>query len=61
MLFWTVVLFVTYSLIYFVISQKKIRRLQNSNVKLSMSLNEKSHLHGGSRTHTGPYKHQLAN
>ena len=61
MLFWTVVLFVTYSLIYFVISQKKIRRLQNSNVKLSMSLKEKSHhLHGGSRTHKGQYEHNLA-
>jgi len=30
MLFWTVVLFVTYSLIYFVVSQRKMRRLRNT-------------------------------
>ena len=61
MLFWTVVLFITYSLIYFVVSQKKIRRLQNSNVQLNMSLKQKAHQMHNSRAHKGKYEHELAN
>lgn len=61
MLFWTVALFITYSMIYFVVSQKKIRRLQNSNVKLNMSLKEKSHQLHSSRVHKGQFEHELAN
>lgn len=35
MLFSTVVAFVTYSLVYFVVSQRKMRKLRNSIVSLS--------------------------
>lgn len=61
MLFWTVVLFISYSLIYFVVSRRKIRRLQNSNVQLNMSLKEKAHHMHNSRAHKGKYEHELAN
>ena len=55
MLFWTVVLFITYSLIYFVVSQKKIRRLQNSNLRLSTRL-EKTHMQ---MAHKGQFEHEI--
>lgn len=61
MLFWTVVAFVTYSLIYFVVSQRKIRRLQNSNLKLSMNLKEKSHIMHNSMSLKGQFKKEIAN
>jgi hypothetical protein len=61
MLFWTVVTFIAYSLIYFVISQRKIRRLQNSNLKLSMSLKEKNHVMQSSMSLKGQYKKEFAN
>lgn len=57
MLFWTVVIFVTYSLIYFVLSQKKIRRLQNSKVRLSTRL-EKTHMQMANK---GKFEHELTN
>ena len=60
MLFWTVVLFITYSLIYFVVSQRKIRKLQNSNVQLNMSLKQKAHHIHNSRAHKDKYEHELA-
>ena len=61
MLFWTVVAFISYSLIYFVVSQKKIRRLQNSNLKLSMSLKEKNHVMQNSMSLKGQYQKEIAN
>lgn len=61
MLFWTVVTFITYSLIYFVVSQRKIKRLQNSNLKLSMSLKEKSHVMQNSMGLKGQYQKEMAN
>jgi hypothetical protein len=61
MLFWTVVTFITYSLIYFVVSQRKIKRLQNSNLKLSMSLKEKSHVMQNSMSLKGQYQKEMAN
>ena len=61
MLFWTVVLFITYSLIYFVVSQRKIRKLQNSNLQLNMSLEEGAHHTHNSRALKGKFEHQLAN
>jgi hypothetical protein len=61
MLFWTVVAFVTYSLIYFVVSQRKIRRLQNSNLQLSMNLKEKNHAMHNSMSLKGQYKKELVN
>lgn len=61
MLFWTVVTFISYSLIYFVISQRKIRRLQNSNLELNMSLRENKRVMQNSMSLKGQYKNQLAN
>jgi hypothetical protein len=61
MLFWTVVTFITYSLIYFVLSRRKIRRLQNSNLKLNMSLKEQNHVMQNSMSLKGQYKKELAN
>jgi hypothetical protein len=61
MLFWTVVTFISYSLIYFVISQRKIRRLQNSNLELYMSLKEKKQVMQNSMNLKGQYKKELAN
>lgn len=61
MLFWTVVAFVTYSLIYFVVSQRKIKRLHNSNLKLSMSLKEQNHVMQNSMSLKGQYKKEIAN
>jgi hypothetical protein len=61
MLFWTVVTFIAYSLIYFVVSQRKIRRLQNSNLKLGMSLKEKNHVMQNSMSLKGQYKKEFAN
>jgi hypothetical protein len=61
MLFWTVVTFITYSLIYFVVSQRKIKRLQNSNLKLGMSLKEKSHVMQNSMSLKGQYQKEMAN
>lgn len=61
MLFWTVVTFITYSLIYFVVSQRKIRSLKNSNLKLSMSLKEKNHVMHNSMSLKGQYKKELVN
>jgi hypothetical protein len=42
MLFWTVVFFVTYSLIYFIASQRKARRLKNTICTLRDNLDEKN-------------------
>ena len=42
MLFWTVVVFITYSLVYFVVSQLKIRKLQKENYELSLHVPEKA-------------------
>ena len=61
MLFWTVVTFITYSLIYFVVSQRKIRRLQNSNLELNMSLKEKNHVMQNSMSLKGKYQKEIAN
>jgi hypothetical protein len=41
MLFWTVAFFITYSLIYFVASQRKMRRLRNTICTLRENLDEK--------------------
>jgi hypothetical protein len=41
MLFWTVVLFIAYSLVYFIFSQVKMKRLQNDIVALRVNLHEK--------------------
>ena len=60
MLFWTIVTFISYSLIYFVISQRKIRRLQNSNLELNMSLRENKRVMQNSMSLKGQYKNQLA-
>ena len=43
MLFWTVVLFIAYSLVYFIFSQIKMKRLQNDIVALKVNLYEKNH------------------
>ena len=43
MLFWTVVLFISYSLVYFIVSQKKMKRLRNNNVSLSQENNSLLH------------------
>ena len=61
MLFWTVVTFITYSLIYFVVSQRKIRRLQNSNLKLGLRLQEKNHVMQSSMSLKGKYKKEFTN
>ena len=61
MLFWTVVTFITYSMIYFVVSQRKIKRLQNSNLKLNMSLKEKSHVMQNSMSLKGQFQKEIAN
>ena len=61
MLFWTVVTFITYSMIYFVVSQRKIKRLQNSNLKLSMSLKEKNHVMQNSMSLKGQFQKEIAN
>jgi hypothetical protein len=42
MLFWTIVFFVCYSLIYFVVSQRKMKRMRNSIYSLRTTLNEKN-------------------
>ena len=60
MLFWTVVLFISYSMIYFVVSQRKIRRLQNSNLKL-MSLKENNHGMHNSTKVKGKFEKEFAN
>jgi cell division protein FtsL len=44
MLFLTVVLFVAYSIVYFVASQLKIKRLRNNIATLNSSLQEKSRM-----------------
>jgi len=61
MLFWTVVTFISYSLIYFVTSQRKIRRLQNSNIELNMSLRENKRVMQNSMSLKGQYKKEMAN
>ena len=61
MLFWTVVTFITYSLVYFIISQKKIKRLQNANLKLNMSLSEKGHVMHNSMNVKGQLKKEMSN
>lgn len=44
MLFLTVVLFIAYSIVYFVASQLKIKRLRNNIVTLNSSLQEKTRM-----------------
>ena len=44
MLFWTVVFFIAYSIVYFVSSQLKIKRLRNNIGALNSSLQEKTRL-----------------
>jgi hypothetical protein len=61
MLFWTVVTFITYSMIYFVVSQRKIKRLQNSNLKLNMTLQEKNHVMQNSMRLKGQFQKEIAN
>lgn len=61
MLFWTVLAFVIYSLIYFIVSQRKIRRLQSSNVKLNMTLNEKNHVMQNSMRIKDQYNKHFSN
>ena len=61
MLFWTVVTFITYSLVYFVISQRKIKRLQNANLKLNMNRSEKGHVMHNSMSVKGQLKKEMAN
>jgi hypothetical protein len=56
MLFWTVVSFITYSLIYFIVSQRKIKQLRHSNSILRESLNEKTLLIKKAKTHKGHYE-----
>lgn len=60
MLFWTVVLFIAYSIIYFLISQRKIRSLRKSNVELSMSLQHKTILLHKAKKNIGHYEKELA-
>jgi hypothetical protein len=60
MLFWTVVLFIAYSVIYFVISQRKIRSLTKSNVELNMSLEQKTMLLQKAKKHIGHYENEMA-
>lgn len=61
MLFWTVVTFITYSMIYFVVSQRKIKRLQNSNLKLNMTLQEKNYVMQNSMRVKGQFQKEIAN
>lgn len=42
MLFSTVVLFIAYSIVYFVVSQRKMRKLRNNIVTLNANLQEKN-------------------
>jgi hypothetical protein len=44
MLFWPVVMFIVYSVTYFVISQRKIRRLRNT-VREMQGMNERNVFH----------------
>jgi hypothetical protein len=60
MLFWTVVLFVAYSVIYFVVSQRKMRKLRNNIVTLRTSLQEKSHVLHQSKARKAYYENEMA-
>lgn len=44
MLFSTVVIFVAYSIVYFIVSQRKMRKLRNNIVTLNSNLQEKTAL-----------------
>lgn len=51
MLFSTVVIFIAYSIVYFIVSQRKMKQLRSNIVTLNASLQEKSTLSQKSRSH----------
>jgi hypothetical protein len=44
MLFWPVVFFIAYSIVYFIFSQRKMRRLQKEIAASNVNLREKNRL-----------------
>jgi hypothetical protein len=61
MLFWTVVFFVTYSLVYFVVSQRKMQQLRKVNAELRLSLQQKGTFLQKANKINGHYENKLVN
>ncbi|MBL7700182.1 MAG: hypothetical protein JNK79_18590 [Chitinophagaceae bacterium] len=54
MLFSTVVIFIAYSIVYFIVSQRKMKRLRNNIVTLNANLQEKNALLQKAKTQKTP-------